>query len=455
MMIVSSLSAKEWLYSWADVDGDKIQEKFIYVIGENGEINVPYVYAPWVTVIAWNTCRTAISIMKLRQKIYWGEDLLLDTGKLPEVPNGQSWHYEETFYDTMFTYVDGDNVVTIWQSKRAKLKRVVTLNNTCAIIRFHLWYHKGDCWKYLGKTGLLMTWNDGKTGVEESKQFVLERLQELKNTYEDSFPSVKPGEFLFKISYSYDDYAKQLDDYSVLAWDGWSSGYPGNSAIFGTVLLPKPEYLFTEYNSAPCKEFTYADWSLKGEMLLAEIRITPRTINLKSHGVFTASIQLSGHAPSEIDLSTVVCEGAKAFDGHYTPNKLVAKFYVDDLIGVKPGLQEFTVTGRLKSGEAFSGVDTVRVIDSDVICLNILPNPVREKAEIRVQLEGDNPVLLRIFSVTGRLVKEITMNRKNFPGLKTIWKREDTNGRRVPPGVYLIQVSSGGAETTRKVVVVD
>lgn len=455
MIACINVSAKEWLYSWSDVDGDEIDEKFIYVVGENGEINAPYVYAPWVTVIAWQTARTALSVMKLRQILYWGEDLILDTGSMPEVPNGSPWYYVDTYYDTMYTYMDGDKTITIWQAPKAKLKRVADLTDDRAFLRFYLWYHEGDCWKYLGKTGLLMTWNDGKTTIEGAKQFVLDRLSGLKSSYIDSFPSPEPGEFTFKIEYSYDDYADQIDDYSVLAWDGGSASYPDTRAIFGTLLLPKPDYLFTEYSSAPCSEFTHADWSFKGELLAAGIRIRPRTINLKSQGVFTAAIHLpEGYDPSHIDLYSIECEGAMAFDGNAAANQFIAKFRVKDLEGVEVGIQEFTVTGKLESGEPFSGSDFVKVTDQGIVVMNVIPNPVHDKATISYQLSPSvENVELRIFSVAGELVR--TMNVSNTASIltKISWDRTDDQGRMVSNGIYLIQLKGGQAVRTEKVVV--
>jgi len=455
MIMCIGLSGKEWLYSWADVDGDQIEEKFIYVVGEDGEINVPYVYAPWVTVIAWQTARTALSIMKLRQILYWGEDLILDTGKMPEVPNGSPWYYVDTYYDTMYTYMDGDKTITIWQASKAKLKRVVDLTDDRAFLRFYLWYHEGDCWKYLGKTGLLMTWNDGKTTIEESKQLVLDRLQSLKEAYIDSFSSPEPGEFTFKIAYSYDDYADQIDGYSVLAWDGGSPSYPDTRAIFGTLLLPKPDYLFTEYSNAPCSEFTHADWSFKGEMLAAGIRIRPRTINLKSHGIFTAAIHLpSGYDPSLIDLYSIECEGAKAFDGNAAANQFIAKFRIRDLEGVEAGIQEFTVTGKLETGEPFAGSDFVRIIDPGIVAFSVTPNPVYDKAVISYQLSPSlKDVELKIFSVTGELIRKMRISNTTSIVTKTFWDRTDDVGKVVPAGVYLIQLKSVQTTKTEKVVV--
>ena len=96
------------------------------------------------------------------------------------------------------------------------------------------------------------------------------------------------------------------------------------------------------------------------------IEIKPETLNLKSKGVFTAFIDIPEEFDEEdIDISTVVCEGAPAIHAEIADNgRLVVKFNREDLVGVSTGdAVELTVTGQLTNGTAFAGSDTIRVID--------------------------------------------------------------------------------------------
>jgi len=97
----------------------------------------------------------------------------------------------------------------------------------------------------------------------------------------------------------------------------------------------------------------------------ATIEIKPETLNLKSKGVFTAFIDLpEGFDEEDIDISTVVCEGAPAVSGVMADDgRLIVKFDREDLVGVSVGDDvELVVTG-LVDGKHFAGSDAIRVMD--------------------------------------------------------------------------------------------
>jgi len=115
------------------------------------------------------------------------------------------------------------------------------------------------------------------------------------------------------------------------------------------------------------------------EPISATVNITPKTLNLKSRGNFiTASIKLpDGFDVNQIDGNTVQIS---AIDGNAieaisadktmveeieSDSCLLAKFERRDLINVlSPGDEvNITVEGLLTSGEKFTGVDTIRVIE--------------------------------------------------------------------------------------------
>ncbi len=107
------------------------------------------------------------------------------------------------------------------------------------------------------------------------------------------------------------------------------------------------------------------------EMIRAAVRIEPETLNLASRGVFTAFINLpEGYEVAAIDVSTVVCEGARAVEGMVSQKDsgtYIAKFNTEDLANVPTG---DAVTLRLRGKVLdngylvhFEGSDTIRVID--------------------------------------------------------------------------------------------
>ena len=97
----------------------------------------------------------------------------------------------------------------------------------------------------------------------------------------------------------------------------------------------------------------------------ASVTIKPETLNLNSEGVFTASVQLpESYSVTEINVSTVECEGASAVRGTVASDTFIAKFNRQELVNVTTGdAVTLTVTGELYDGTAFGGSDTIRVID--------------------------------------------------------------------------------------------
>ena len=454
------LSAGVWTSSHADVDGDGVVEGIDYVIGVEGEQNIPYIYAPHVHFIAWNTTRTCMGIGRLRQIICENNSILLDTGEPTLV--GETFYYLNKFYESMTSFWEGNNIVTKWTSPYAILERIVNLNDERGINHYKLYKKNPDgSTTYLGETGLITVWNDGITTVEGARNYVLTQLENHKAVYEDSFAGlVSPGNLTFKIIYIFDDYVSRLNNFSVLCWDGWNSAAPQSPAIWGTLHLPEPCSLFCEYSSTPCAEHVYAFWNSTG-MLQAAIRIEPEVINLKSQGKFTAFITLpAGYNHTDIDISTVECEGAHAISGYATPEFYIAKFNIQDLVGVQPGpAVEFTVTGKLNNGTQFYGTDTVRIISPGNVAITTIPNPCSRRSSVMVNLLSTNfpelqsaPVSLKIYDGSGSLVRILT-NKSNLLSANLVWDMRDDSGNVVAPGIYFIRIESENCNSTQKTIV--
>ena len=96
------------------------------------------------------------------------------------------------------------------------------------------------------------------------------------------------------------------------------------------------------------------------------VRIKPKVINLKSKGKLTTFATFtSEYDVSDIDESTIECEGAAATKTRIFPKKNMFKstFKIKELKDISPGTAvTFTVTGSLSTGEDFEGSTTVKVI---------------------------------------------------------------------------------------------
>ena len=100
-------------------------------------------------------------------------------------------------------------------------------------------------------------------------------------------------------------------------------------------------------------------------LIPADVEIHPETLLLSSRGVFTAYVQLpSPYCVDDIDVSTVVCEGAEAIRGSIEDDILTLHFWRQDLHDIEPGEEvEFMITGELIDGTLFEGKDTIRVLE--------------------------------------------------------------------------------------------
>ena len=117
-------------------------------------------------------------------------------------------------------------------------------------------------------------------------------------------------------------------------------------------------------NIMACNAFLVVEY----ETILADVTIKPETLNLNSKGVFTAFVTLPADSDvADINVNTVVCEGAPAQSGMVAAannGTLIVKFDREDLRADLPTGDNvtMTVTGALTDGTPFKGSDTVEVI---------------------------------------------------------------------------------------------
>jgi hypothetical protein len=78
------------------------------------------------------------------------------------------------------------------------------------------------------------------------------------------------------------------------------------------------------------------------------------------------------------------------------------------------------------------------------------PNPFNPSTRIAFSLDADGPVYLRIFDVSGRLVRVLIDRAMKAGNYTEEWDGQDGRGRRVATGVYFFQLQSGSRTLTRK-----
>jgi uncharacterized protein len=98
------------------------------------------------------------------------------------------------------------------------------------------------------------------------------------------------------------------------------------------------------------------------------VEAKPEILNHKSKGDFTVFITPShklgkGYRAKDIDISTLMCNGASAINGYVTHDTLIAKFKRQDFVDTSTGhTMKLNVTGKFYYDIPFAGSDMVRVI---------------------------------------------------------------------------------------------
>ena len=83
------------------------------------------------------------------------------------------------------------------------------------------------------------------------------------------------------------------------------------------------------------------------------------------------------------------------------------------------------------------------------------PNPFNPSTIIPYQLPVATPVRLEVFNVLGQHVKTLVDGERPAGAHTALWDATDAMGQAVGAGVYFYRLSGGGAQWTRKMVLID
>ncbi len=99
--------------------------------------------------------------------------------------------------------------------------------------------------------------------------------------------------------------------------------------------------------------------------------------------------------------------------------------------------------------------EEVAVLGSGEQGFLLRPNPFGHTTTISYSLGGTDTVTLAVYTVGGRLVRQLAAGERQHPGRHVVrWNGTDGRGMRVPPGVYfvLMERSDTGSRYAQKVV---
>ena len=88
-------------------------------------------------------------------------------------------------------------------------------------------------------------------------------------------------------------------------------------------------------------------------------------------------------------------------------------------------------------------------------CIRSYPNPFRPVTTIEYSLSSPGEVRLRIYDVSGRLVRTLVDGPQGAGEYRLLWDGRDSRGVRGPAGVYFVRLETRGQVTTRTIVLVE
>jgi hypothetical protein len=83
------------------------------------------------------------------------------------------------------------------------------------------------------------------------------------------------------------------------------------------------------------------------------------------------------------------------------------------------------------------------------------PNPFNPQTTIAFELPKRESVTLRIFDISGRLVRSLIAAKPHTPGRhEVVWNGRDDAGRQVASGTYFYRLEAGSYSETKRMVLI-
>jgi hypothetical protein len=102
----------------------------------------------------------------------------------------------------------------------------------------------------------------------------------------------------------------------------------------------------------------------------------------------------------------------------------------------------------LFTGNSKEGQDPPKTIS----LLQVIPNPVQHQTMIFFTLPASHFTSLKVFDVTGRLVRILMEEQKKAGTYSVLWDGKETTGRRVSSGIYFYRLTAHDFAASRKLV---
>ncbi len=92
-------------------------------------------------------------------------------------------------------------------------------------------------------------------------------------------------------------------------------------------------------------------------------------------------------------------------------------------------------------------------LKTELVETSVYPNPFSNDITVRFELNGDQPVNIRIFDITGKTVSLLENNTRMQAGIHNLqWFGNDNSGKQLPEGIYFLRLNINGTGETFKLV---
>ena len=99
-----------------------------------------------------------------------------------------------------------------------------------------------------------------------------------------------------------------------------------------------------------------------------------------------------------------------------------------------------------------TGSPAIAILPSSFRLSTAVPNPFRRVTEIQLDLPASSAVRLRVYDVSGRLVRTLIEQPLGPGRYRVTWDGRDSGGRSVASGMYFYHAEASGLSSTRRVV---
>jgi len=101
-----------------------------------------------------------------------------------------------------------------------------------------------------------------------------------------------------------------------------------------------------------------------------------------------------------------------------------------------------------------SSVKNINIFPSSSKLEQNYPNPFNPSTTIRYILAGPENISIKIYNVSGQVIKEITRDQNQAGEYEVVWDGKNDFGNRVSSGTYFYQIKAGNYVEAKKMILI-